>query len=153
MFARVLVYFGAFLAAVLATSLLASVISTQFVLAGLTSIGVDVALGDRLAMTFADFGILPTLTLAVAACFLVGFPVAALMASRTAPRREIWFIAAGAAALIAELLIMRATLGLMPVSGARSLAGLASQGMAGAVGGWLFAALTTSFSGQGRGNV
>lgn len=150
MFARVLVYFGAFLVAVLATSVLASVSSTQFVLAGLSGIGVDVAVSERLAMTIADFGILPTLTLAVTACFLIGFPVAALAASQTGAGRRTWFLVAGALALIAELLIMRATLGLMPVAGARTLAGLASQGLAGALGGWLFAALTTKVAARGR---
>ena len=45
---------GAFGAAVLATEALAAMASTQFVLAGLTSLGVVITLGDRLAMTGQD---------------------------------------------------------------------------------------------------
>lgn len=135
--------FFAWLAAVAATSVLASVFSTQFVLAGLAGLGVEVSAAQRLSMTIADLGILPLMGMAVAACFMIGFSIAVLAARFVGGDRRVWLVAAGASALVVELLIMRATLGLMPIGGARTTAGLLAQGLAGAVGGWLFARLTT----------
>lgn len=134
--------FFAWLASVAATSVLASVFSTQFVLAALQDLGVEITLAQRVSMTLADFGILPLMGMAVAACFLVGFSIAVLAARFAGGDRRYWLVAAGATALVVELLIMRATLGLMPISGARSTAGLFAMGIAGGVGGWLFARLT-----------
>lgn len=134
-------YLLAFLAAVFCTSLLGSILSSQFVIAGLTGLGIDIPLADRLRMTGQDFGILPALSAAVAAAFLPAMAVAGL-GSRKFGGRPAWFLAAGAAALIAELAIMQAVLGLMPVAGARSVAGLGALGVAGALGGLTFALLT-----------
>lgn len=150
MFSIIMRYLAAFLAAVLSTSVLASVLSTQFVLALLGDLNIDVSFADRVAMTWADFGILPAMGMAVAACFLIGFPVAGLLASRVGGDRRLWFALAGCSALLVELAIMRSTLGLMPISGARTTAGFIAQGAAGAAGGWLFAALTTGLSQRRR---
>lgn len=138
MFSR---YLLAFLAAVICTSLLGSIVSSQFVMAGLSGLGVDIPVADRLRMTVQDFGILPALSTAVAAAFLPAFVVAGLAGRRFGGRRA-WFTAAGGAALVAELAIMQAVLGLMPVAGARSAAGLGALGVAGALGGLTFALLT-----------
>ncbi len=135
-------YVGAFLLAVFCASLLGSILSTQFVVAALGSIDVGVPLATRLSMTARDFGILPTLVPAVAACFLPGFVVAAICNRFIPGGRFFWFVFAGATALVAELLIMQAALGLMPIAGARTLAGLLSFGLAGAAGGWVFALST-----------
>lgn len=134
-------YLLAFLAAVLCTSLLGSIVSSQFVMAGLTDLGVEIPLADRLRMTVQDFGILPALSAAVAAAFLPALAVAGLASRRFGGRRP-WFAVAGAAALIAELAIMQSVLGLMPVAGARTAAGLGALGVAGAAGGLAFALLT-----------
>ena len=48
----------AFLAATLLTAIAASVFSTQFVIAGLTAVNVDIPFGVRLSMTFTDLAIL-----------------------------------------------------------------------------------------------
>jgi hypothetical protein len=134
-------YLIAFLTAVLCTSLLGSVVSSQFVMAGLTELGIEIPFRDRLRMTVQDFGILPALSASVAAAFLPAFIVAGLLGRRFDGRRA-WFTLAGAAALTAELAIMQAVLGLMPVAGARSAAGLVTLGIAGALGGLTFALLT-----------
>lgn len=139
-------YLLAFLAAVICTSLLGSIVSSQFVMAGLSDLGVDIPLADRLRMIVQDFGILPALSAAVAAAFLPALAVAGLAGRKLGGRRA-WFAAAGAAALIAELMIMEAVLGLMPVAGARSAAGLGALGFAGALGGLTFALLTERRSG------
>ena len=132
----------AFLASVLAAAVLGSVFSTQFVIGALGSIDVAVPIDVRLTTTIRDFGILPTLVPAVAACFMIGFLVAGLCAAKLGGSRRIWFALAGGAALVCELLVMEASLGLMPVAGARTHAGLAAFGVAGAAGGWIFARLT-----------
>ncbi len=132
----------AFIAATVTTGVLGSVFSTQFVIAALGSIDVAVPMDVRLATTIRDFGILPTLVPAVVSCFLIGFLVAGLCASKLGGSRTAWLSLAGATALVSELLIMQAVLGLMPVAGARTTTGLASFAVAGATGGWLFARLT-----------
>lgn len=140
----------AFLAAVVTAAVLGSVFSTQFVIAALGSIGVVVPIDVRLATTVRDFGILPTLVPAVTACFLIGFLIAGLCAAKIGGSRRLWFALAGGSALVCELLIMEATLGLMPVAGARTYPGLAAFGVAGAVGGWLYARLTERPEGRER---
>jgi len=132
---------SAFLAATALTAILASLFSTQFVIAGLVGIDVNVPFGTRVRMSLSDLGILPALLAATAACFIVGFPIAAWCRDHFGGRRLAWFALAGGSALVVELLIMKATLGIMPVGGARSLAGLACQGIAGAAGGVLYARL------------
>ncbi len=132
----------AFAAAVLLTSVLGSVFSTQFVIAGLEGIDVDVPTAARVEMTVADLGILETYLPAVAACFLPGFLIAGLCANRLGGSRYLWYAAAGFSAFVIELKIIEAALALMPIGGARSLAGLGMQGVAGAVGGLAFAFLT-----------
>ncbi|MDJ0699460.1 MAG: hypothetical protein QNJ07_06345 [Woeseiaceae bacterium] len=131
-------YLLAFLAGVLCASLLGSVLSTQSVIAALADIDVEVTMATRVSMTVRDFGILPTLVPALAACLLPGFLIAGLCARLIGGSRAAWFVVAGATAVVAELLIMQAVLGLMPIAGARTLAGLLSFGLAGAAGGWLF---------------
>ena len=136
---RFLHYAAMFVGAVVVAGVLASVFSTQFVIAGLQSIDVAVPLPTRLSMTFDDFGILGTLVPAVAACFLPAFLIAGLLWPRVPGGRSLWFVLAGGAALVAELLILQASFDLMPIAGARSTFGLFMQGVAGATGGWAFA--------------
>lgn len=140
---RFLILLLALLASAAVTALLASISSSQFVIAGLQAIDVDIPYSTRLSMTVADFGILTVLLPAVLACFLIAFLVAGFCAARLGGSRIGWFIAAGATSLVAELLIMQGVFGVMPVSGARSVAGLLAQGVAGAVGGYLFARITS----------
>lgn len=136
---RFLYYAAMFAGAVVVAGVLASVFSTQFVIAGLQSIDVEIPLTTRLSMTLDDFGILGTMIPAVAACLLPAFLIAGLLWPRVPGGRTLWYVLAGGAALVAELLIMQATFDLMPIAGARSTFGLLMQGVAGASGGWAFA--------------
>ncbi len=129
----------AFVAATLLTSVLASIFSTQFVIAGLQSIGVDIPFATRISMTVGDLAMLRILLITVAACFLIGFPVAGFCVSKLPGSRTAWFALGGGVALIAALLLLSAAAGGMPVAGARTTAGLLFQGAAGAAGGWCFA--------------
>ncbi len=142
-------YTAVFAIAVLATSILGSIFSTQFVFAGLQVLGVDIPMADRLSMTMADFGILPLMGILFAICLLVGFLIAGLCAAKIGGSRRAWFVAAGASAVVCELLIMSAQMDLMILAGARTTMGLMAQGLAGGTGGWVFAILTTKPSAVG----
>ena len=139
---RFLTLASAFLVSAAVTATLGSIFSSQFVIAGLQAINVDIPLSTRLSMTAADLRILTALLPAVLACFLIAFLVAGLCAARLGGNRSAWFTLAGATSLVVELMIMQSVFGVMPVSGARSMAGLLTQGVAGAVGGYLVAQLT-----------
>ena len=134
--------FGSFVVAILVAGVVGSLFSTQFVLAGLTGLGVDVSIGTRLSMSVTDLRILETLAPAVAAALLPAFVVAAICVRLVGGSRTIWFSVAGASAIVVELLIIASVLGLMPIAGARSTAGLLSQGLAGALAGFAYARLT-----------
>lgn len=141
---------GAFLAALVTAAVIASVFSTQFVLAALRDIDVAVPLADNFSMVFADLGVLKTLLPLAGVALLVAFLVAGLCA-RLGGSRVAWFAVAGFSAMIALLLIIEAVLQVMPLSGARSPAGLLFQGIAGAIGGILFANLTRPSTGEAHG--
>jgi len=137
---------GAFGAAVLATEALAAMASTQFVLAGLTSLGVVITLGDRLAMTGQDIlGMmqiyLPVLALALA----LGFLVAGGILKKLGPAWSLLgYSSAGFVAVLAAVLTVLSLFDITPIAGARSPAGLVCQGLAGAVGGLIFHRLKPS---------
>ena len=135
-------YTAAFIAAVVLTALLSSIFSTQFVVAGLQSIGTDIAFATRLSMTIRDLAILQTLGIAAAACLLIGFLVAGLCHRFIGLSRTFWYSLAGATSLVTLLLLMSLQMQLMPIAGARTTFGLLTQAIAGGCGGWLFARLT-----------
>ena len=71
---------AAYLAAILAASVLGCAASTQFTLAGLRSFGIDVPWTDWLAATLHDIvGMGPTYALVVAVAYLPGFLIAAFL--------------------------------------------------------------------------
>jgi hypothetical protein len=131
------------IAATLATSVVGSIFSTQSVITSLQSLEIDVSLATRLSMTIDDFAILPSLAPVTAVCFVIGFIVAALCVRYIGGNRTAWHIFAGAAALITTLLIMKAVLLITAIAGTRTLMGLLSFGLAGAIGGWVYAKITT----------
>lgn len=133
---------AAFFAAVLTTSILASVFSSQFVIAALQEVNAVIPLSTRLSMTLQDLAIIQTLGLVTTACFLVGFIVAALCIKCIGGSRVAWFTLAGASALTCTLLLMSWQLQLTPIAGARTFPGLAFQTLAGALGGFVFAKLS-----------
>ncbi|MGK0373949.1 MAG: hypothetical protein ACJA2E_000417 [Arenicella sp.] len=131
------------IAATLATSVVGSIFSTQSVITSLQSLEIDVSLATRLSMTIDDFAILPSLAPVTAVCFVIGFIVAALCVRYIGGNRTAWHILAGAAALITTLLIMKAVLLITAIAGTRTIMGLMSFGLAGAIGGWVYAKITT----------
>lgn len=133
---------GGLIAATLATSLLGSICSTQFVIAGLQSINVAIPLATRLSMTVNDLYILTALGPVTAICFIIGFIVAGLGHRFMGGNRTAWHVVAGATALITTLFIMKAVLLITVIAGTRTLLGLLSFALAGAIGGWVYAKVT-----------
>ena len=62
-------------------------------------------------------------------------------------------MAAGATAVICELLFLSSSMELMILAGARTTAGLMAQGVAGGIGGWVFATMTAKPSAVGGENA
>ncbi len=134
--------FFAYLLAVVTTTVLGSVAATQFVLAELRTMQVDVPLGVRLETTVHDIaGMGPTFAPIVAAALLVAFLVAALLTRFVPLPGRGWYLVGSFVGIIAALLLLKAVLGGTPIAGARDSLGLIVQGVAGLLGGWIFAKL------------
>ncbi len=124
--------------AVLSAAILASIFSTQIVLAGLGEIGVPVGFNLRSSMTIKDLRILETLVPVITICFAIGFLVAYWCQRIAGGKAIVWYAIAGASAFVTTLLLIRWQLDLSPIAGARSLVGLSLQALAGAIGGVIF---------------
>jgi hypothetical protein len=130
----------AYLLAVVATTVLGSVAATQFILAELRTMQVEVPFGVRIETTVHDvIGMSPTFAPIVAGALLVAFLVAALLTRFVPLPDRRWYLVGGFVAIIAALLLIKAVLGGTPIAGARDTLGLVSQGIAGLLGGWIFA--------------
>lgn len=134
--------FFAYFLAVVATTVLGSLAATQFVLAELRTMQVAVPFSVRVETTVHDIvGMGPTFAPIVAGALLVAFLVSALLTRFVPLSDRRWYLVGGFVGLIAALLLIKAVLGGTPIAGARGTLGLVSQGMAGLVGGWVFAKL------------
>lgn len=133
--------FVAFAAAVLVAAILGSVAQTQFNLAFIAQLGVEVPLAVRLESTVADLvGFAPLYAAAVAVAFAIAFSLTELVARRMAWRGSLFAIAGGAAIAVA-ILLANAALPMTPVAATRVVSGIAVLALAGAVGGWVYHAL------------
>ena len=113
--------------------------ATQIILANVAALGPEVDFAVRLQATGHDLlGLATSYLPLIAVGFLLGLPVAAGLAKLLPDQRMLLYIVAGAVAVIAIHLLIKAVLGLSAVAATRTLAGLLSQGLAGAVGGYLF---------------
>ena len=133
---------AAYLLAVVATTVFGSVAATQFVLAELRTMQVDVPLGVRLETTIHDIiGMNPAYTPIIAGALLVAFLVAALLTHFVPLPKRSWYLVGGFVGVIAALMLVKALLGATPITGAKDSLGMVAQGMAGLFGGWVFAKL------------
>jgi len=132
-----------FIISVVTSVLLASVVGTQLVLADVLSFGLDVSLSDRLSATFHDIiGLAPTLSILIAAAFLVAFLVAALCQRLLGGNRTYWYLAAGFTSLPATLMLIKLLMGGTLFAAARTGSGMLMIALCGLAGGWVFARLT-----------
>jgi hypothetical protein len=136
----------AFFPAVIVAYILGCLFATQVVLANLAAMGVEVSLATRAQASLHDLLGMTAYLLLILAAFVIAMPVAAgLVRVHVLPgTRVFWFTLAGFVALVAVHLIMRQVLGLYPVAAAREWGGLLLQGLAGAVGGFLYSVISSS---------
>lgn len=140
---------GIYLSAVLTAYLLASASATQSVVASLSSMGVPVGLGDRMAMTLGDFiGMAAMFLPLIAFALLIAFLFTALLCRWLDRWRTPLYLLAGATALVAMHLAMNLAFDLTPVAIARSTGGLLVQGIAGAAGGFVYVRLNSLLFGH-----
>ena len=133
---------GRYIFAVLLSYSLASLFSTQSVVASLYDLDIPVTWAERWQMSLHDLAAMAGMFLPmVAAGFAIALPMAAWLGRRLPARRSLLYALAGAAGLIAIHLSLETAFDLIPVAGARTPLGLAAQAVAGAVGGYCFAAL------------
>lgn len=137
----------AFFAAVVIATAVACIIGTQFVLAALAGIGVDISLIDRLATTWHDlinFGFIPSPAFGFSYVMVIGiglfiaFLVAAALSYFLPRFRTVIYAVAGSVAILAFLGSSYFVFGASMFAFAQTPMGLITQGAAGAVGGWVF---------------
>ena len=130
----------AFILAVIVATVLGAVAHTQFVLARLSGLGVDISLGERLSMTLHDIVVMaPLFGAIVGAGFIVAMSAAALVFKLAGTQRTLIYVVAGAVSLGVTLMVMNAVFEITAIAGARSTLGFLAQMAAGAVGGLTFA--------------
>jgi hypothetical protein len=134
---------GAYLAAAIVTTLLGTVVQTQFNLAPLAGFGAPVPAGLRLEVMARDLaGFAPTFGALTLAAFLIALPVTGLIRRRIVRGRAALYALAGAVAIATMLVLMKAALGLNAIAAVRGAGGFATLVIAGAIGGWVFARLS-----------
>ena len=131
-----------FVVGVLVAYLIGAAISTQFVLAEVVAMGLPVGWPVRWNATVTDLiGLAGAYLPLIAVACLIGFLVCAVLL-RWFGHRVFMYALAGFCAVIAMHLIMNAVLGMAAFAAVRSTTGLLAQGLAGALGGWVFARMT-----------
>jgi hypothetical protein len=142
---------AAWLLAVLLATVLGAVVQTQFNLASLTGMGVEVSLAQRIGATLHDLvNFSPLYGLLVAAAFLPAFTVSGLLA-RGWPRWRIpLHVGAGLTAIPVALLVINRLLPVNPLSAARGQAGVLALGLCGALAGMVFARLARRRTAEAR---
>jgi hypothetical protein len=137
----------AFIASVISAVLIGAAVLSWFDQAGyLAANGAMLTTGERfgwyvdsLKGLVLDVGLYPIL---MAVGLLVAFVVAAIV-KRLAPGLRFWWYAgAGAVAIVTVVLALKGVMGLFVIPGARTVAGIAAQGVVGFIAGGLFAILS-----------
>lgn len=133
-----------FILSVIIATLVASLFSTQFVIAGLEQAGAKVGWGDRLDMTLYDLGHFgPVYGIFIFLGLLIAFLTAGLIHHFAKTKRPLIYIVAGMTSFVVMLYLMQAVFfGVPIVAGARSTMGLAFQALAGGLAGYAFARIT-----------
>ena len=129
-----------FLVAVVFAFVIASLFHSQFVMAELAKVGVEISLNDRLSMSIDDLlGLYPTYGIVIAVSYFIAFSVTNLLTKRFKLSPYILYFLAGGIGVAVALLAMHPILNITLLAGARSTFGFACQSLAGAIGGGMFA--------------
>lgn len=139
---------GGYAVAVALSYSLASLFSTESVVASLYRLDAPVTLPEHLHMIFHDLGGMATSFLPmIAVAFAIALPVAAWLSRRRPAWRTFWFILAGTVAVTTVHLSLQAAFDIILVAGARTGLGFCAQALAGAVGGYGFVLYHKKFPG------
>lgn len=126
----------AYLVAVTLAAALGSIAQTQFNIAAIAALGVEVPGGTRLWVTLQDLaGFAPLYALLVAAALVPGFMIAAFVARVAPSGRGVSFVLAGGVSVACALLVINAVLPMTPIAATRHASGVAALALAGAIGG------------------
>lgn len=138
-------YVFAWVGAVVVGAVLGSIVQSQFSMAAIASLGVEVTPAEWLGVTVRDlFGFAPVWALVVAVSLLPAFPVAGLVVRRAPDARTGVYFLAGGVGVMCALVIMTSVLPVTPVAAARSPVGMGLMALGGAVGGVAFARWTAT---------
>jgi hypothetical protein len=141
---------AAYAGAVIGAFLLGSILVTQFNLAQVAGMGMDVTLAVRLQATLHDIsGLAGTYLPLIAVAFLIALLVATGLLKVFPSQPQLLYQLAGGVALVALHMTMKAVLGLSGIAATRTLAGLLSQGLAGMLGGYIFYRIRTGTADAG----
>ena len=124
-----------FLVAVIFAFVAASLFHSQFVMAELSKVGVEILFKDRLSMSIDDLlGLYPTYEIVIAVSYFISFILAGLLIKRFKLSPNILYFLAGGVGVTVALLAMHPILEITLLAGARSTYGFICQSLAGALG-------------------
>ena len=129
-------WIGALLIAALSTYIIGVIVNSQFVM---NAHGVPISFGERVNMTVFDVSNMWLYFVVILIALLLGFLIAMAVKRLMPGLSRYAFPIAGATAIGATLGLMYVQFQTVPISGARSSLGFASQVLAGGIGGWVFA--------------
>ena len=131
-----------FVATVLATFLLTSIVGTQLVLADILGFGLVVSSADRVSATIHDIaGLFTMLPILISVTFLLAFTIAESGRRIMSGKRTYWYMAAGLTSMPAALTLIKTLMGGTVFAAARTGFGMLLIALCGLIGGWLFARL------------
>lgn len=117
-----------------------SIVQTQFNLAAIAALDVEIGLMDRLSTTWYDLlNFTPTYAMLVAIAFAVAWPVAGLLKRWLPAHRRLLFALAGFAALGTMIVVMNRALPVTGIAATREAAGALLLAAVGAIAGWIYA--------------
>ncbi len=136
------------LAAVVTATALGSIVQTQFNMAAIRALEAPVPLTTWLAVTLRDLaGFGSFYGIAVAVALLIALAVAHLVVRYVPQWRTTVFVAAGVVAIVVFLQVLGVLLpaeDLRIIAATRYVSGTVLLALAGGVGGWVYARLTTT---------
>ena len=137
----------AFVAASLGGYTTAVLAYSQLNLSNLTDLGVAIGLGDRFATFAHDLVSMTSMYLPImAAALLVAFLFATLVLRWVPHLRTIGYVLAGAVGMLALILFFKVLMGTNPIAVTRTVVGIVSQCLAGAVAGIIYVRLSSILS-------
>ena len=137
----------AFVAASLGGYTTAVLAYSQLNLSNLTDLGVAIGLGDRFATFAHDLVSMTSMYLPImAAALLVAFLFATLVLRWVPHLRTTGYVLAGAVGMLALILFFKVLMGTNPIAVTRTVVGIVSQCLAGAVAGIIYVRLSSILS-------